>query len=127
LVIVIAMITIAYRGLANAKYLPVILGKETEQHFLMTNLNFNFGDFYDEDGVIKKIVEDTPVLIMGGHNLFYADFRFVHETTLKSAEEAHQFPYILTLDTELPDQFSTYRLVYENLTTKAKLFKQFAP
>ena len=123
-VIVIAMITIAYRGTANAKYLSVILGKETEQHFLMTHLNFKFGDFYDENGSIKKIVEDTPVLIMGGHNLFYADFRFVHETTLKRVEEAHRFPYILTLDTELPYRFSTYRLVYENPTTKAKLFKQ---
>ncbi len=126
-VIVIAMITIAYRGIANAKYLPVILGKETEQHFLMTHLNFTFGDFYDEDGAIKKIIGDTPVLIMGGHNLFYADFRFVHETTLKNAEEAHQFFYILTLDAELLDQFSTYRLVYENPTTKAKLFKQSTP
>lgn len=123
-VITIAMITIAYRGAANAKYLPVILGKETERHFLMTHLNFTFGDFYDEDGAIKKIVGDTPVLIMGGHNLFYADFRFVHEATLKSAGEAYQFSYILTLDKGLPDQFSTYRLVYENPTTKAKLFKR---
>ena len=54
LIILVAIISIGYRFVANKKYLPVILGQETKEHFLSKNLNFSFGDFYDVDGYFKK-------------------------------------------------------------------------
>src|SRR5581483_2429709 len=54
LIVFIAVSSIFYRGVANLRYLPVILGIETKESFLTKNLNFNFGDFYDTDGYFQK-------------------------------------------------------------------------
>jgi hypothetical protein len=45
-IFLIAVITIGYRGIANSRYIPVILGKESKDVFLTKHLNFSFGDFF---------------------------------------------------------------------------------
>ncbi len=116
LIILISLISIGYRAFANKRYLPVILGKQTKGDFLIKNLNFKFGDFYDIDGYFAKTIKPTDrVLIYGIHNLYYADFPFIHESYLKKGD---RFNYILLGNAPelggLPRKYSNWRLIYQN-------------
>lgn len=115
------LINIGYRSLANRKYIPVILGRQTRDEFLTKNLNFDFGDFYDIGGNIKRLVgENDLVLIYGSHNMFYADFSFVHESY---ADSKTPFPYVLTQGVLLPESLlEKTTLIYQNSQTKVKLY-----
>lgn len=120
LVIIISLITILYRGIASMRYLPVILGKETEDSFLEKNLNFSFGDFYDTDGYFKNhLKEKDRVLLFGFHNLYYADFNFIDSSYVKKGD---RFTYIATQDSILPKRFSFWRKIYYNPKTHVSLY-----
>ncbi|HVT00814.1 MAG TPA: glycosyltransferase family 39 protein, partial [Patescibacteria group bacterium] len=49
IIFIIGTISTVYRFGANAKYLPFLLGQESRSAFLVKNLNYKFGDFYDTD------------------------------------------------------------------------------
>jgi len=114
----VACFNIAYRAVANAKYVPVILGTESRQDFLMHHLNFDFGDFYDENGEISEIVGNDKVLLINMHNLFYVDFPF----TLQEWS-SRDYKYILTQKSQLPEQYKNALLIYKNDKTHVKLYK----
>ncbi len=77
-IILTSIVSVVYRGAADYKYLPVILGKESKSDFLAKHLNFLYGDFYDIDGYFaKNITQDNKVLLYGFHNLYYVDFPFI--------------------------------------------------
>ena len=121
LVLFIALISIAYRGAANAKYLPVVLGKESKQTFLTNHLNFSFGDFYDTDNYFANhIKQNDRVLLYGFHNLYYVDFPFVDSSWVNNRD---RFNYIATQNTKLPKRFSNWQLVYKNDKTLVQLYK----
>lgn len=112
--------SIMYRGVANAKYLPVIFGSETKNHFLSTRLNFSFGDFYDIDGFFRKnIHENDMVLLYGFHNLYYIDFPFIDSSWVKPGDK---FNFIATQNTTVPLKFSEWMLIHENKKTHVKLY-----
>lgn len=120
LIIIVFISTIFYRGIANARYLPVIVGFETKSEFLIKNLNFNFGDFYDTDGFFEKnISKDDMVLLYGFHNLYYANFPFVHESYVKPGQT---FNYIATQESVLPIKYSNWELIYENKKTGVRVY-----
>lgn len=120
LVIVAALISIAYRGVANAKYLPVIVKKESKDSFLQNHLNFSFGDFYDIDTELSRRIEKGKrVLLYGFHNLYYIDFPFLHESWVAKGERFH---YIATQHTNLPKRFAYWNVIYENQKTGVKLY-----
>lgn len=119
-IIVVALISIGYRSLANTKYLPIILGKQTKADFLSKNLYFSFGDFYDVDGYFAKTIKQTDrVLIYGIHNLYYVNFPFIHESFLKPGDK---FNYILVSNDQLPQKYSNWRLIYQNNKSGVKLY-----
>lgn len=117
--IIISIISILYRGLANLKYLPVILEKERKSEFLTGNLNFSFGDFYDVNSDIKNIVKGNRVLLFGFHNLYYADFPFIDASWVKKGDK---FAYVAAQSTDLPKRFIALKLVYTNRITHVKLY-----
>lgn len=120
IILLIAVTTIGYRSLASIKYIPVVIGQQSKQDFLTTNLNFSFGDFYDTDGFFAKtITERDTVLMIGFHNLYYVDFPFKHISWI---ERGDTFNYIAIQDAELPERFSNWKLMYENKTTNVKLY-----
>ncbi len=122
LVLFTGLITAGYRFVANSKYIPVIIGIQSKQEFLIKNLNFSFGDFYDVDGYFaKNITQDDRVLLFGFHNLYYIDFPYIHSSWLK---EGDSFNYIAIQDVELPEQYASWKLIYENKMTHVKLFKE---
>ena len=121
-VLLTSLISIGYRGLANAKFIPVLIGQESKDTFLTKNLVFNFGDFYDTDGFFRKnITENDRVLLIGFHNLYYVNFPFVHESYLK---EGDSFNYIAVQHSELPQEYNNWYLIYENKVTGVKLYKK---
>ncbi|MBI2031138.1 MAG: glycosyltransferase family 39 protein [Candidatus Levybacteria bacterium] len=120
LIIIYSVFSITYRGLANEKYLPVILGKETRVEFLEENLNFSFGDFYDTDGYLEKNIRPSDrVLLYGFHNLYYVNFPFIDSSWVKKGDT---FNYIATQNTMLPKRFSYWSLIYKNEKTKVNLY-----
>ncbi|MBA3723789.1 MAG: glycosyltransferase family 39 protein [Candidatus Levybacteria bacterium] len=122
LVLFTGLITAGYRLVANSKYIPVIIGTQSKQEFLIKNLNFSFGDFYDVDGYFaKNISQNDRVLLFGFHNLYYIDFPYIHSSWLN---EGDSFNYIAIQDAELPEQYTSWKLIYENEITHVKLFKE---
>jgi len=117
--ILIAVINIGYRALANKKYIPVIAGGQSWEEFLVRNLNFQNGDFFDQDEEIKKMAKNDPVLIYGSHNLFYVDFPFVH-----SSYAGPNLPvsYILVQNKNLPKNIPLGKLIYNNRKTRVELY-----
>ena len=51
-----AISSVFYRLLANIKFLPVLFGIETRQQFLISHLNFSYGDYYDIDNILSQYV-----------------------------------------------------------------------
>ena len=122
LIILISISSIAYRGVANLKYLPVLLGRETKNSFLSKNLNFSFGDFYDTDEYFKNnIKKSDKVLLYGFHNLYYVNFPFVDSSWVR---EGDKFNYIAVQNSNIPGRFGDWNLIYFNPKTKVQLFKK---
>jgi len=119
--IAVAIGSIGYRAIANAKFIPVVLGKETRILFLTKHLNFNFGDFIDSDGYFKNhIKENDKVLLFGFHNLYYIDFPFIDSSWIKKGDS---FDYIATQNSRLPNRFKYWTMVYTNPVTHVSLYK----
>lgn len=122
LIIFVSLITITYRFAANSKYIPVLLGRQTKQEFLANHLNFAFGDFYDTNNYFKNNIKDTDkVLLFGFHNLYYVNFHFVDASWQK---EGDRFNYIATQNTQLPEKYKNWKLVYSNNKTMVKLYQR---
>lgn len=122
LVIFISLISIIYRGLANMKYLPVMLGRQTKSEFLSQNLDFSFADFYDTDEYFKKnIKQKDTVLLYGFHNLYYVNFPFIDSSWVNKGDK---FNYIAVQDTFLPGRFKSAKMIYFNNKTNVKVFSK---
>ena len=122
LVIFVSLISIGYRGVANVKYIPVLLGVKSQTDFLKENLNFSYGDFYDIDNYFKNNIKNGDrVLLYGFHNLYYVNFPYIDSSWV---EKGNKFNYIATQNTNLPDKFSDWKLIYYNEKTKVKLYNK---
>lgn len=116
-IILVSTLNLSYRSIANFKYINTIIGIQSKQDFLMQHLNFSFGDFYDENNAIKKIVRNDKVLLINMHNLFYVNFNFtIPEWNDKS------YKYILVQNGRLPKYYKG-EMVYKNDKTKVELYK----
>ncbi|HXT83769.1 MAG TPA: hypothetical protein VN704_05480, partial [Verrucomicrobiae bacterium] len=120
-VVFVFVISIGYRFIANSKYIPVLIGKESQSQFLSSHLNFSYGDFYDTDGYfISHIKSSDTVLLYGFHNLYYIDFPFIDSSWVRKGES---FDYIATQKTHLPTRFKDWQLIYMNDTSMVQLYK----
>jgi 4-amino-4-deoxy-L-arabinose transferase-like glycosyltransferase len=119
IIVLVAIINVLYRGVAEAKYIPVIFGFESKQSFLMNNLNFSFGDFYDENEDIKRLVGKNRVLLINMHNLYYLNFPF----TLEEFKTSQKYSYVLVQNGVIPSKYQKSKLIYINKKTHVKLYK----
>ena len=118
--LVLSLTTIGYRAVAEKKYLPVVLGKESKSKFLSDNLNFSFGDFYDTDGFFKnRVAENQKALLFGFHNLYYVDFPFIDSSWVKKGD---RFNYVVVQNTSVPERFKYWNLIYSNNKTHVKVY-----
>lgn len=121
-VIFVALTTIIYRGAANLKYVPVLIGKTSKQEFLAKNLNFGFGDFYDTDNYFSRNISGKDrVFLYGFHNLYYINFPFIDSSWVKKGDK---FTHVATQGVKIPDRFKDWNLIYENDTTGVKLYSK---
>jgi hypothetical protein len=119
-IIFVGLISIGYRGIANAKFVPVILDRETRPEFLTKYLNFSFGDFYDTDNYFRNhLTKNDTVLLYGFGRLYYVDFNFIDSSWVKKGD---RFDYVAVQDGVLPQRFSDWREIYYNKLTKVKLY-----
>ena len=119
-VVIVSLSSILYRDLANKKFIPVLLGRESKSQFLTNNLNFSFGDFYDTDGYFAKTIKSSDkVLLFGFHNLYYVNFPFIDSSFIKKGDK---FNYIAVQDSGIPARFSNWKEIYYNKTTHVKLY-----
>ena len=120
IVIFISLVSIGYRGIANAKFLPVIIGRETKAEFLTKYLNYSFGDFYDTNNYFKNhITKNDTVLLFNFGKLYYVDFNFIDSSWVKKGDE---FNYIAVYDSVIPNRFTDWKEIYYNKLTKVKLY-----
>ena len=115
-ILALAVTNILYRGVASLKFIPVIIGVESKEKFLMGHLNFSFGDFYDENSDIKKLVGSNVVLMKNTHNLYYVDFPFTIDEWY-----AKRYKYVLYQSLTKPDEKNN--LIYRNIKTQTWLYK----
>ena len=114
------VLAIAYRGIASLRYVPVVFGFETRQHFLATHLNYSFGDYSDIDGEVARSVKpSSTILLYGFHNLYYMNNNFIDASWVQKGD---RFEYIATQNTSLPPRFRYWRPVYTNKTTGVTLY-----
>lgn len=119
--LVISFVSIGYRGMANAKYIPYILHKESKEMFLANHLHFEYGDFVDTDGYFKNHIKSNDlVLLFGFHNLYYLNFPFVDSSWVTKNDHV---TYIATQNTKLPITYQSWHLVYRNQKTLVQLYK----
>src|SRR5581483_11148274 len=120
-IIFVSLVSIGYRAVANARYIPVIVGKETKNQFLSGHLNFSFGDFYDTDAYFSEHIKSSDtVLLYGFHNLYYVDFPFIDSSWVQKGD---LFTYIAVQNASLPSQFKNWQLIYKNDKTLVQLYK----
>lgn len=120
-IILIAFISISYRFIANLRFIPVVLGYQTKNDFLMQNLNFSFGDFYDDEGIIKKIVKNNRVMIVGIHNLYYVDFPF----TIPEWGGVGNEKYTLLYNPSAEEIIKRGKILYKNPITHVTLYRSY--
>ena len=126
-----ALINIAYRGVANSRLLPFLLGQETREEYLCRNLDFATMVFFDCDGWFARNIRPTDlVLVAGVHNLYYINFPFVHETWYRG----ENFNYLVVQgDENQPAEkyltSNSYRQVYANDLTRVRVYRfdEFIP
>ncbi|MBI2032510.1 MAG: glycosyltransferase family 39 protein [Candidatus Levybacteria bacterium] len=120
IIIFVSSVSIPYRFLANEKFITYLEGHQSKKEFLTKNLNFGHGDFYDIDGYFERnIRKEDRVLLYGFHNLYYVDFPFIHESWVKKGD---MFTHIATQNSELPERFSFWPIVYYNPETGVKVY-----
>lgn len=121
LLVLISVISILYRGVANEKYLPIILGFESKDHFLTNHLNFSFGDFYDTDHFLTSHIKASErVLLYGFHNLYYVDFPFIDSSWINKGD---RFDYIAIQGGDIPPRrFKNWQLYYVNKKTNLSVY-----
>lgn len=124
LLLITSTFSIVYRGIANAKYIPVITGFESKDMFLKKNLHFDFGDFYDTDHFFARNIKATaPVLLYGFHNEYYVNFPFIDSSFVKPGD---RFMYIAVQgDTLPPKRFRNWQLYYINKDTHVKVYTYY--
>lgn len=120
LVVLYSVVSIGYRGVANAKFVPYLVDRETKAQFLSKHLNFSYGDFYDTDGYFaKNFKKSDKALLYGFHNLYYVDFPFIDSTWVQKGDK---FNYIVVQNTALPQQYKYWNLVYSNELTGVRVY-----
>ncbi len=119
-ILLVFIVSIAYRGVAQMRTLPVVLGVESRESYLTKSLNFQFGDFYDTDNKIKDMVGPSKkVLLYGFHNLYYLDVPFIDSSYVQRGDT---FDFVATQHADLPKRFSYWQPIYYNKTTGVTLY-----
>lgn len=119
-IIIIALSSIAYRGIANKRFIPYLLGQTTLPEFMKKNMEFQVGNFYDIDGYFQKTIGPKDmVLIYGISNLYYVNFPYIHWSSLKPKD---MYNYILVKEGAILETYNGWRLIYQNPISKVKLY-----
>lgn len=97
LVIISSIIVLGMRCIAVKKYIPFLIGRETQIEFLTSYSNRLPGSFIDSDNYVRdQISPESKILIDKLHNLYYFPYNFDHTSWVKNREG---YDYLITEDT----------------------------
>jgi len=114
-----SILNLGFRSIANVKFLPYLLARESERSFMKKNLNFTAGNFYDLDGKVSKLTKGKKVLVDGIHNQYYLNIDYFD---INDHLEGQTFNYILA-GFEAAKKYELMPLVYRNRISKVSLYK----
>ena len=119
-IVLVAALSLGYRGIANAKVIPLLTHKETMAKYMQAHLQFNLGDFYDTDGYFASHIKPTDVVLLYGfHNLYYVDFPYIDSAWVRKGD---WFNYVAVQGSGMPKKFMYWNLVYFNPVTHVRLY-----
>lgn len=119
----ICLFNLFYRSAANWRYVPVILGRQTKEEFLVNNLNFKFGDFYDYQNQIRKLLQPNDLVLTSGiHNLFYVDFPNIDESWAKPGLLATHLLVKGNLSSNMSERVNNKQPIYFNRQLDLRLY-----
>ncbi len=131
LTLLLSLFSIIYRSAANFKYLPVIIGKQTRQEFLISHLNFSFGDYYDTGNYLaENIPAGKTLLIAGVNNLFYLpdNIHLVHISQITGPLNFNLYDFLLV---RYPDSKlippENWKIVMTDLKNHTILYRKITP
>ena len=97
LVIISSLIIFGMRIIAVKKYLPFLLGRETQNVFLTKHATRLPETFIDTDDYVENNLDgNSKILIDKLHNLYYFPFNYDHTSWIKSSEG---YDYLITIGT----------------------------
>lgn len=96
--IISSVLILGMRGFAIKKYLPFLLGMESQNAFLTRQYSRLPQTFIDSDNYVRdQISPNSKILIDKLHNLYYFPYDFSHTSWANTKE---QFDYLITIDTK---------------------------
>jgi len=114
-----ACLNLGFRLISNAKFVPYLVGRESERSFMKKNLNFNAGNFYDLDGQIGNITKGSKVLVDAIHNQYYLNINY---SDIHDIHKGQTFDYIL-VGNGTEKKYELLPLIYKNRISKVSLYK----
>lgn len=98
LAIISSLLVLGMRCVAVKKYLPFLLGKESQNVFLTKLKNRLPDTFIDSDNFVQEqIPKGSKILIDKLHNLYYFPYNFDHTSWANMKEN---YDYLVTVDTK---------------------------
>lgn len=123
LVVTAGIFGIVYRGLANAKFVPYLLGRETREEFLVDHLDFQNGDWYDVGGRVSGVVQEERYAVYGVHNTYYLPGNWDHESF---SSEDYCYRYVLVQGGGSGEIVVGMDVIDENPVTRSTLYRNSA-
>lgn len=122
-VLVSGVVGIVYRGYANLKYVPYLLGWQSKEQFLIENLKFDFGDWYDVGDEVSDVVGDKRYIVYGVHNTYYLPGNFDHESF---SDNGYCYEYVLVKDgsESVPPDLEELEVVSRQEIAKSILYRR---
>jgi len=98
LCILSSVLILGLRCIADYKYLPFILGHQTQNNFLESYAAHLPDTFIDSDDFVKNnLSPNSKILIDKLHNLYYFPYDFDHTSWVKTQKE---YDYLITVNTK---------------------------
>lgn len=119
LVILIASFNLLIRYKLNEKVIPVLLGRQSKQEYVVNNLNTKT-NLFDDTGELERFISDSDLVhVVGKANLYYAFFQVQHDSYGNLDKATH----VLVYEAQIPEYVTEENLLYSDKNARIRLYK----
>ena len=113
------LVGVMYRTLANARFVPLLIGAESRGEFLARRLDLGGSDWYDVDGWVSNNLKNERYLVIGIHNTYYLPgTKWDHESW---RDKSFCYQYVLVKGSIEMDE--EYEMLHNVEKSKSKIYK----